>query len=233
MKERFVYSATKAQLDNNPKEQELTQVASLLSFVGLGRYPSTTTASPNLKLGSLLQFPDWITSFTQRCPPGNSNDIDGKEVVAIGALDQINFDSSKGEQQSDPEHHESRHDIDVHEENEKPSNDFPSCNDNSDKPKVRDLSQKEIDNRVNECDQALSDRELLRKHVREQRCGTNQTYSCPNCEFTSQKNDDIKKHKLSIEKEKGVAPYAVSFPRIRLILSCTKKKHMERKRRKV
>ena len=173
-----------------------------MSFVILSRYPSTTSTSPSLKLGSLLQFPDWITSFTQRCPPGNSNDIDGKEAVAKGALDQINFDSSKGEQQSDPEHHESRHKIDFDEENEKPSNDSPSCNDNSNKPKVRDLIQEELDNMLNVSDQVLSDRELQRKHVREQICGTNQTFSCPDSEFTSQKNDDIKKHKLKHRKRK-------------------------------
>ena len=67
---------------------------------------------------------------------------------------------------------------------------------------MRDLDQEELDNSLNECDQVLSDRELLRKHVREKRCGTNQTYSCPDCEYTSQKNDDIKKHKLKHRKRK-------------------------------
>ena len=201
-KERFVSSNTKSELDINPQKQELTQVASLLSFVSLGRYPSTTSTSQNLELGSLLQFPNWITSFTQRCPPGNSIDIDGKEVVAIGEFEQINFDSFKSEQQSDPEHHESHHNIGVDEENEKPSNDFPSYNDNSDKPKVRDLNQEKLDNRLIECDQVLTDIKFLRKHVREQRCGTNQTYSCPDCEFTSQKKYDIKKHKLKHRKRK-------------------------------
>ena len=196
MKERSVYSTTKSELDINPKKQELTQVASLLSFVSLGRHPSTTSTSQNLELGSLLQFPNWITSFTQRCPPGNSNDIDGKEAVAIGEFEQINFG------QGDPEDHESRHKIDFDEENEKPSNDSPSCNDNSDEPKVIDLNQEELDNRLNECDKVLSDRELLRKNAIEQRCGTNQTYSCPDCEFTSQKNEDIKKHKLKHRKRK-------------------------------
>merc|ERR1712062_629331 len=64
------------------------------------------------------------------------------------------------------------------------------------------MNQEEIDKRLNECDQVLSDGKLLGKNVREQRCGTNQTFSCPDCEFTSQKNDDIKKHKLKHRKRK-------------------------------
>ena len=195
------------------------QVATLLSFVTLGRDPPLPHPPPLLNLQSFLQCPSWMAKFTRECTTTKSpNDA----LVEIEHL-------KREDQQLQPVRADMRlqkfklEEEDFHKnDSETECNDvqpnfhiFPctGCSDglcaeilvqNANKvATVKDegAEAKTVD--CNECDQVFGTKKMLQKHVRELRCGVDQSYpNCTNCDFTSLNIEDLQKHKKKHRKRK-------------------------------